>query len=94
MSTTFNRQPDYENWPQNEFTDAKRSRLESFQWEYDVTGTLNERDFTYLMAKNKQFWCLFDFTTNERLRVEAELMCMELEIEDLKRQLKEKNAGK
>lgn len=89
MTTTFNRQPDYENWPQDEYFDAKRSRLESIQLEYDTTGSLNERDFAYIMGKNKQFWCLFDFSTNERLRVETELMCKDIEIDELKRQLKE-----
>lgn len=91
MSFQFDRQPDYENWPEDEFFNAKRSKLESLQWEYDATGTLNERDFRYVMGKNKHFWCLFNHHANERLRIEAELLSKDLEIEDLKRQLEEKS---
>lgn len=90
------RQPDYGNWPHDEDNDIferKRSRLEQIQWDYDAGGYISERDMTYIMSKNKHFWCLLHFFTNERVRMETELFAKGMEIEDLKRQLEEKNAG-
>ena len=87
------RQPDYENWPEGEYFDTKRHRLESLQWEYDTVGTLIPRDFQYLIGKNQQFWCLLHFVTEERIRLETEVFARDMEIADLKAKLEQTNGN-
>lgn len=82
------RQADYGNFPEDEFFVEKKALLDQayHNWTY---GTLTERDFVYLHGKATQFWQLFYFTSTYRLELETELFTKNLEIEELKRQLKE-----
>jgi hypothetical protein len=82
------RQPDYGNFPEGEFFEEKKALLNQahHNWTY---GTLTEKDFLFLHGKATQFWQLFAFTAEYRLELETEIFTRDLEIENLKQQLKE-----
>jgi hypothetical protein len=87
------RQPDYGNWPtdpDNDIFERKRQLLNDIQHRHDI-GELTQKDFIYLFDKTENFWQLFHFFANYRVELETEIETQKFEIEDLKRQLKEKN---
>ena len=87
------RQPDYGSWPSdpdNPIFEDKKALLDRayHNWTY---GTMTEKDFVYLHAKATQFWQLMHFFANYRVELETEIFAKDLEIDNLKQQLKEKD---
>jgi hypothetical protein len=82
-------QPDYRVFPEGEFFEPKRAKLEQIESDWRVMGTVSETDFEYIAAKARQFWTLFNFASEMRLTMHGELIAKDFEIESLKHQLKE-----
>lgn len=82
------RQPDYGSWPEGEFFAKKKALLDFI--ERDWNGySMDDEDFQYLLAKTRHFWQLLHFTATYRLELETEIFVRDLEIDNLKQQLKD-----
>jgi hypothetical protein len=85
------RQPDYDSWPHDPDSDIferKRELLDGIQSRHN-RGELTPWDFDYLFQKSENFWQLFHFTSNLRVELETEIFARDLEIDNLKQQLKD-----
>jgi hypothetical protein len=87
----YERQPDYDNWPTDDFYVAKREMLNRIESDYNLTGTIRPESLEYLVHKSTNFWQLFDFMSGLRMELGAEIFAKNLEIDDLKRQLEERS---
>lgn len=82
-------QPDYSIFPEGEFYAAKRAKLGQIEGDWRMMGTVSETDFDYVISKSRQFWSLFHFASELRLKMYGELIAKDIEIEVLKTMLKE-----
>jgi hypothetical protein len=88
LTYVFERQPDYVNWPEGEFFERKKAILDDLEREWNGYS-MDDEDFQYLLMKSRHFYQLFAFTANLRLEMETELFAKDLEIDNLKQQLKD-----
>lgn len=91
MPIINDRQPDYENWPSDPDTDMydrKRYLLDQIESRHKA-GVGTNWDFRYLYEKAENFWQLLYFHARYVIELKAEIFARDLEIEDLKRQLKD-----
>lgn len=82
------RQPDYSVWPEGEFFAKKKALLDYI--EHGWNGySMDDADFQYLLSKSRQFYQLLHFTATYRLELQTEIFARDLEIDNLKQQLKD-----
>lgn len=82
------RQPDYDSWPDGELYERKAQLLDEIDERFS-RDALTDKDYHYLMGKTTQFWQLLHFSANYRLELETEIFARDLEIDNLKQQLKD-----
>lgn len=82
------RQPDYDSWPEGEIFERKARLLEEIDARHSSEG-ITDWDYHYLMEKATNFWQLLDFASALRIELDTEIFARDLEIDNLKQQLKD-----
>lgn len=82
------RQPDYDSWPDGDLYERKGKLLDEIDERHSNQG-ITDWDYHYLMEKTTNFWQLLHFSANYRLELETEIFARDLEIDNLKQQLKD-----
>lgn len=85
----FPKQPDYDSWPDGRLFERKAQLLDEIDERFSSGDGITDKDYHYLMQKSTNFYQLLDFTGNLRIELETELFAKDLEIENLKQQLKD-----